>query len=473
VAATRARQRLVVTAVASASVGGADGEEQPSRFLSELAMPDQRGGPGPDGPPAPDPDDPGPPDPGPPDPDPDPPDPDPDDLGPPVRDPSAPEPDSGPTESDPGPPEPDDLPEGAQTQGSGPAGGVQELVKAAAEADAGVLGGVADAELVAGKPPRALTLAALVAELRTAVVGSGIDPARRRAAAAELARLAAAGVPGAHPDEWWGLRGLSDDRPLVDDGDPVKVTPSSMESALRCSLRWLLERHGGAAPPGSAQGVGNLVHAAAMLAEDANADRERLVEYVSARFDAIELAARWLAGPEQERAQGMVDKLLRWLARNPRRLLAIEHEFTVRLDDPRRPIQLTGRVDRLEVDEQGRLVVIDLKTGKTTVVSADVEEHAQLAGYQAAVAAGAFADFGSESGGAALVQLGPTKEAREQMQLPLAEAEDPNWAYAMVRRTADTMAAATFSAVANSKCRVCPVRTACPISGQGRQVVEP
>jgi len=247
-----------------------------------------------------------------------------------------------------------------------------------------------------------------------------------------------------------------------------------MESALRCSLRWLLERHGGAAPAGPAQGVGNLVHAAAMLAEDANADRERLVEYVSARFDAIELAARWLAGPEQERAQGMVDKLLRWLAQNPRRLLAIEHEFTVRLDDPARPIQLTGRVDRLEVDEQGRLVVIDLKTGKSTTVSAsDVEEHAQLAGYQAAVDAGAFADFGQESGGAALVQLGPSKDAREQMQLPLSEATDPNWAYAMVRRTADTMAAATFSAVANSKCRVCPVRTSCPVSGQGRQVVEP
>ncbi|WP_438866185.1 UvrD-helicase domain-containing protein [Paractinoplanes brasiliensis] len=328
-------------------------------------------------------------------------------------------------------------------------------------------------ELPVGRPPRALTLAALVAELRTVVVGSDQTPARRRAAAAELARLAAAGVPGAHPDEWWGLRPLSDDRPLVDDGEPVKVTPSSMESALRCSLRWLLERHGGAAPPGPAQGVGNLVHAAAMLAEDANADREKLVEYVSARFDAIELAARWLAGPEQDRAQGMVDKLLRWLAVNPRRLLAIEHEFTVRIEDEKRPIQLTGRVDRLEVDENGRLVVIDLKTGKSTAVAAaDVAEHAQLAGYQTAVEAGAFADYGAESGGAALVQLGPGKDAREQMQLPLAEAADPQWAYEMVRRTADTMAAATFSAVANSRCRVCPVRTSCPISGKGRQIVD-
>ncbi|WP_412737351.1 ATP-dependent helicase [Krasilnikovia sp. MM14-A1259] len=400
VATTRARHRLVVTAVASAGVGGSDGEEQPSRFLTELALPD-------DG-----------------------------------------------TDQ----PSPPDRPAGDAAQPRGEATGA----------------GDGAAAIPVGRAPRGLTLAALVAELRTVVVAAESTPARRQAAAAELARLAVAGVPGAHPDQWWGLRPLSDDRPLAAPGEAVKVTPSAMDSALRCSLRWLLERHGGAAPPGPAQGVGNLVHAAAMLAEDAHADREKLVEYVAARFDTIELAARWLAGPEQDRAQAMVDKLLRWLARNPRRLLAIEHEFTVRLDDPTRPIQLTGRVDRLEVDEQGRLVVIDLKTGKSTAVTtSDVDEHAQLAGYQAAVDAGAFADYGTESGGAALVQLGPSKEAREQMQVPLGEADDPGWAYAMVRRTADTMAAATFSAVVNAKCRVCPVRTACPVSGKGRQVVEP
>jgi RecB family exonuclease len=432
VATTRARRKLVVTAVASAGVGGADGEEQPSRFLTELALPTQ---------PPPD-DDPGPTDPGPPD----------DDPGP--TDPTEPDDDPGPTDDEPGP-----VDGGRQVAGRVPQ-------------QPGSTAGLAEGDVPVERPPRALTLAGLVAELRTVVVGVNQTPGRRRAAAAELAKLAAAGVPGAHPDEWWGLRGLSDDRPLVDEGQPVKVTPSSMESALRCSLRWLLERHGGAAPAGPAQGVGNLVHAAAMLAEDANADREKLVEYVSARFDAIELAARWLAGPEQERAQAMVDKLLRWLAGNPRRLLAIEHEFTVRLEDEKRPIQLTGRVDRLEVDEEGRLVVIDLKTGKSTTVSADIDDHAQLAGYQTAVEAGAFAEHGVQSGGAALVQLGPGKDAREQMQSPLAEAVDPQWAHAMVRRTAETMAAATFSAVANSRCRVCPVRTSCPVSGKGRQVVE-
>nr|MDT0661711.1 ATP-dependent DNA helicase [Micromonospora sp. DSM 115978] len=427
VAATRARRLLLVSAVASAAVGGTDHEEQPSRFLHEIAAPPRR--PEPPAPPA-------------------------DPL-------DAPDGDGGAS----------DRPVRSEPVGAGAvgAGAVR-----AGTVEAGEDEGGAD-DLPVARPPRALTLPALVAELRTAVTDPDAEPGRRHAAAAELARLALAGVPGAHPDEWWGLRGLSDDRPLVEEGEPVRVTPSSMESALRCSLRWLLERHGGAAPASSAQGVGNLVHAAAMLAEDATADRAQLLEYVAGRFDVIELAARWMAGPEQARAEGMVDKLLRWLAGNPRRLLAIEHEFAVRLDDPVRPIDLTGRVDRLEVDADGRLVVVDLKTGKSTAVTAaDVAEHPQLGAYQAAVEAGAFAEYGDESGGAALVQLGTTaKEAKEQNQPPVGAGEDAGWARAMVRRTAETMAASTFAAVANSKCRVCPVRTSCPISGKGRQVVEP
>ncbi|MFI6327863.1 ATP-dependent helicase [Micromonospora chersina] len=424
VAVSRARRRLLVTAVASAAVGGDDHEEQPSRFLHELAATD---------PPA---------------------------VGGGGTPPPAPDPGPGPKAPYPGPaPKAPDVP--------APDGPVPVGDEDPQDATPGAL--------PVTLPPRGLTLSALVAELRTAVTDPAAPVTRRRAAAAELARLAAAGVPGAHPDDWWGLRGLSDDRPLVDEGEPVRVTPSAMESALRCSLRWLLERHGGSAPASAAQGVGNLVHAAAMLAEDASVDRTALLEYVAARFDAIELAARWMVGPERARAEAMVDKLLRWLAGNPRRLLAIEHEFAVRLDDPQRPVELTGRVDRLEVDAEGRLVVIDLKTGKSTAVTErEVAEHPQLGAYQAAVEAGAFAEFGEESGGAALVQLGTgAKDAKEQAQAAAGEGPEAGWATALVRRTADTMAAATFAAVANSKCRVCPVRTSCPVSGQGRQVVEP
>ncbi|SCF12797.1 ATP-dependent helicase [Micromonospora mirobrigensis] len=453
VAVSRARRRLLVTAVASATVGGDDHEEQPSRFLHELGATEPPavggGGQGPTGP-APEPRPTGP-------------APEPRPTGPaPEPRPAGPAPGPRPTGPGPGP---------AATVGTANGGAPEGPVSVVDEEHEDGPPG----DLPVTLPPRALTLSALVAELRTAVTDPAAPAARRQAAAGELARLAAAGVPGAHPDQWWGLRPLSDDRPLVDEGDPVRVTPSAMESALRCSLRWLLERHGGSGPASAAQGVGNLVHAAAMLAEDASADRTALLEYVAARFDAIELAARWMVGPEQARAEAMVDKLLRWLAGNPRRLLAIEHEFAVRLDDPQRPVELRGRVDRLEVDDDGRLVVIDLKTGKSTAVTErEVAEHPQLGAYQAAVEAGAFAEFGEEPGGAALVQLGTGgRDAREQTQAAAGEGPAAGWATALVRRTADTMAAATFAAVANSKCRVCPVRTSCPVSGQGRQVVEP
>jgi superfamily I DNA/RNA helicase/RecB family exonuclease len=406
VAVTRARRRLLVTAVASGTTGEADGEEQPSRFLDELT--------------------------------------------------------------------------GEGTVGEETSA---DDVAAPAVADEGKRAGVAgDEHAAAGgeealavpprarpptRLPRALTLPALVAELRTVVTDPAASPTRRRTAAAQLAKLAAAGVRGAHPDEWWGLRPLSDDRPL----DPVPVTPSTVESALRCGLQWLLRRHGGNPPATAQQGIGNLVHAAAMLAGD-DADpatlADRLAEYVGERFDAIELAARWLAERERARADQMIAKFVRWLAANPRRVAAIERDFEVTLDDG---VRLRGRVDRLEVDADGRLVVVDLKTGASKPTVAELAEHPQLGAYQVAVEAGAFADVGTESGGAVLVQLGDkAKSAGEQVQPPLRDASDPGWARAMVRRAADTMAAATFEAVANSGCRACPVRTSCPISGKGRQL---
>jgi RecB family exonuclease len=218
--------------------------------------------------------------------------------------------------------------------------------------------------------------------------------------------------------------------------------------------------------------VGNLVHATAMLARDATVDRAELAAYLAERFDAIELSARWLAGRERQRAESMLDKLIGWIADNPRRLVAIERDFLVRLNESDSPVDLKGRVDRLELDDRGRLVVVDLKTGRSAPADTDIGEHAQLGVYQLAVEERAFAES-DIPGGASLVQLGGAQQsAKEQIQPALAVADDPEWARALVRRTAQTMAASTFAAVANNKCRVCPVRTSCPISGKGRQVTD-
>ena len=106
-------------------------------------------------------------------------------------------------------------------------------------------GGRALAEL-----PRTKTLPALVGHLRGVVTSTAAEP-DRRAAAEQLARLAVAGVPGADPEDWRGLAGLSCTGPLRDPGTEVRVSPSKVESFDRCALRWLLETRRGqpARPP--------------------------------------------------------------------------------------------------------------------------------------------------------------------------------------------------------------------------------
>jgi RecB family exonuclease len=166
----------------------------------------------------------------------------------------------------------------------------------------------------------------------------------------------------------------------------------------------------------------------------------------------------------------MVRRLARWLADNRRAVVATELDFVASLG---RAV-VGGQVDRLERDDEGRAVVIDFKTGSRSVPKGELPEHAQLAVYQLAVELGGFAEQGlSESGGAALVQLGKgafTHEAREQQQPALSTYDDPGWARSLVTGVAEGMAGSAFQAVANDLCKMCPVRTSCPVQDDGRQV---
>ena len=78
-----------------------------------------------------------------------------------------------------------------------------------------------------------------------------------------LARLAAEGVPGAHPDEWYGLGGPSTSEPLWRPDALVPLSPSRLETASTCALRWALEAAGGKGGDSTEQSLGNLVHAVA------------------------------------------------------------------------------------------------------------------------------------------------------------------------------------------------------------------
>ncbi len=321
--------------------------------------------------------------------------------------------------------------------------------------------------------PRAMTLPALVAELRAAVVDRQAAPQRRRAAADRLAELAAAGVPGAHPRDWYGLAGVSAAGPLRDPQAPVAVSPSRVEQFDRCGLRWLLETSGGTAGSSRSQLLGTLVHELAERAPEGT--REELRALLQERIDRLGLGDSWVGRRDRERLGTMVDKLAEYLAaaaRSGNELVAVEQAVQVTVGRA----LVRGLVDRLERDPQGRLVVVDLKTGKSQPSGAEVARHAQLGVYQVAVAAGGFESLapGAGEGGAVLVQLGSDrKHAVVQRQAPIgADADDPGWAHRLVQEAAEGMAGARFTASGNPLCRMCAVRRSCPLQPEGRQVGE-
>ncbi len=89
----------------------------------------------------------------------------------------------------------------------------------------------------------------------------------------------------------------------------------------------------------------------------------------------------------------MVEAFIEWRAQTRGELteVGIEVDVDGSLGTPRDDggeIRLRGRVDRLERDAAGRLVIVDIKTGKTPVSKDDAQQHAQLAMYQLAVAEG-------------------------------------------------------------------------------------
>jgi RecB family exonuclease len=255
--------------------------------------------------------------------------------------------------------------------------------------------------------------------------------------------------------------------------EPVHVSPSRVESFTRCELRWFLEHVGGTSGTSASQTVGTLVHAVAESAVDADSATEAaLLDRLEALLPTADLGRGWVGQQNRDKAVAMVRRLARWFAENSRRMVATELEFSATVG---RAV-LGGRVDRIEADDLGRAVVVDLKTGSSKVPEADLSRHAQLAAYQLAAEVGAFAEHGlTGSGGAELVQVGKgalTDRPRVQPQPPLGTYDDPDWARTLVTEVAEGMAGSAFRAMANAHCQFCPVRTSCPVQDDGRAVTQ-
>jgi len=312
---------------------------------------------------------------------------------------------------------------------------------------------------------RPTTLPALVVELRRILEADG-DAKRKAGAARALRRLADADVEGADPTRWWGLVAVSDESPLISGDELVRVSPSKLDRFLECPLRWLLETAGATSSDGFRQAVGTALHEVAERIAKGSLDADAAEAALTGLMTDLDPGTGWVRDNNLVRAHDMLKRFLAWLEVNPRQVVGIEEPFSIEIGRA----LVTGRVDRLERDAAGRLVVVDLKTGSSKVRGEDLPRNGQLGVYQVAVEHGGFGPD-QISGGAALVQLkaGSTKTA-EQRQDPLVDDPEPDWVVEAIGEAVDGMSAATFLARANAGCDRCPTRRSCPLHATGQQV---
>ncbi|HLR83793.1 MAG TPA: ATP-dependent DNA helicase, partial [Nocardioidaceae bacterium] len=234
-----------------------------------------------------------------------------------------------------------------------------------------------------GRPPRPLSLRGAVGELRR--IAETTTNARVRAeAVTRLARLATYDdvrtLSCADPEQWWGVRQETrSEVPVRPTERPVDLSGSSLDGLVSCPLRWFLAHEARGETPGTtAQGFGTLVHA--LAAEVVTGGLDADADVLDARLDQVwqrlDFAAPWISDLERGEARRAIERFITWhRAGRGRRAVAAEHSFTVTVPIGGDSVRLRGSMDRVEVDDNRRVHVIDLKTGKSAVAAKSVAEH--------------------------------------------------------------------------------------------------
>ena len=316
--------------------------------------------------------------------------------------------------------------------------------------------------------PRALTPQALISTLRRDL--DNPNPAKQEFAAKLLNTLAANEIQSAKSENWLGSLKLSSDEPVLPKEAQVSVSPSNLQSFSECGLKWFIEKSGGRDGDSTAQLLGIAIHSlAAMLKSEPGLTYEELATRLESGWQLIDGNKGWVRDYKFKEALEKLEKFYKWHSENKskRTLFAVEAEFEKTIGRA----LFNGSVDRVEIDEEGRVYIVDLKTGAPDVTKKKAEDHKQLAGYQLAVYEEAFTGEspGTLSAGAELLFLGTDNKSASAKPQPVKEHEVIK---AEVIAAADAMSANEFIATVNDRCRTCAVKGLCPIQPQGRSVID-
>ena len=321
---------------------------------------------------------------------------------------------------------------------------------------------------------RLLSVPAMVAELRR-VVNDPRDP-RRKQAARQLSRLAEEKIPGADPDEWANLREPSTQEILVE--GKMSLSPSRIEAVLNCPLRAVLNRFESEEETPIAMLKGTLVHAFAEAVAK-GVDPQLAEDKVTSAYMEVAQVPSWSAETTEAAFRRILTRTHTWLSTSRAHFTEVgtEMDVSITIDEI---VSLYGRMDRLERNQSGELVVVDFKTGTQQISTEQAAEHPQLWAYQLALSKGILRDGqirdlreGEEAepvgGGLLVYPASETKAVGERMQDPKSQESLDEFA-AQLPELAEQLRGPNFLARINPTCKNCNVKSLCPVQPEGRPI---
>ena len=326
---------------------------------------------------------------------------------------------------------------------------------------------LAPQEIQLQQSQRSITQPALVAALRRIATVS--DKEDSQFAARALKTLASNGVKVADPKHWVGVKPVSTDLPVISPQEQLRISPSSLESFTECGLKWMLEQSGGRDADSTAQVLGSAIHViAAQLKDQPTLTLDELEGKLKGAWSLIDMNQGWIKDYEYRRAASMLKKFYGWHVENKNQLIGVEEKFEFKLGSA----IVSGSIDRVELTNEGKYYIVDLKTGATPISYEDAQQNKQLQSYQLAVVNDGFKNKleHQEVAGAELIFVGDLKgkEAKGRPQDKVNEKVVSQ----EISEIAVKMSDKNFVAVINDRCRSCAVKTSCPIQPAGKSVIE-
>ncbi len=252
---------------------------------------------------------------------------------------------------------------------------------------------------------------------------------------------------------------------------PLRLSPSAVAALRDCPLRWFLDRRVGAGnPSGGAAVVGLVVHAVAeaLARGDVAPDEREIGRFVDEIWASVPFPAHYQRVHERRRVEEMIAALIAWDASTGRSVAATELTFNLPVPGTGRPVQVSGSIDRVDRADDGRLHVVDFKTGRTAASAAATAEHPQLGIYQLAIRLGALdgegnSDAPASLGQAELVHLADRFASgmpKVRIQAPLDEGR--TWVHDLIVEAARLADGPEYPARPNGHCTSCAFRFMCP-----------